>query len=130
MTSAQPRPRVVDVAFWAWTASAVMLIVLGILLITAPVPFAFFRGSGIIWSIAGLGIAYLATQMRRGDSRFRRAAIWMAMTLTVLLVLFTLLIHGILWALVGIPLMIGAYAASRPNADEWFDAVESGAGDG
>jgi hypothetical protein len=127
MMSTQPRPRSVDVVFWAWSVAAVLLVALGVLLVTAQVPFAFFRGAGIIASFAGLAVGYMAGRTRRGDARFCRAGVALSMLLTVLLVIFAVWLRGVAWALPGIPLMIGAYAAIRPSATEWFEAVESGA---
>jgi hypothetical protein len=98
---------------------------LGVLLVTSPVPSAFFRGAGIIGSFAGLAVGYMAGRTRRGDARFCRAGVVLSMVLTVLLVIFGVWLHGVAWALPGIPLMVGAYAGIRPSATEWFETVES-----
>jgi hypothetical protein len=126
MMSTEPRPRSVEVAFWAWSVAAVLLVALGILLITAQAPFAFFRGAGIIGSFAGLAIGYIAGRTRRGDARFCRAGVVLSMLLTVLLAIFAVWLHGVAWAVPGIPLMVGAYAAIRPSATEWLETAESG----
>ncbi len=125
MTSAQPRPRSVQVAYWAWLVGAVALVLLGLLIATSSAP-AFFRGAGVIFAAGGLGLAYLAARMRRGDPRFRRAAIALAMALVVLLVLFTIQVHGLGWALAAIPVLAGAIAATRQTASDWFDSVDPG----
>jgi uncharacterized membrane protein HdeD (DUF308 family) len=117
------------VAFWAWAAAGVVLVLFGLWLITNPAPL-FFRGVGLILMITGFAQAYLGSRTRTGDKRFRRAAIALALTFCVLLIVLAFLTLGPLWLAPMILLMVGAYGASRPSADEWFDAVESGADDG
>jgi len=124
MTSASSPPRIVQVAFWCWALGAVALVLLGLLIATSTAP-GFFRGAGVIFAVAGLGLAFLAGRTRRGDSRFRRAAVALALTLVVLLVLFAILVHGLGWALVAALMLAGAIAATRSSASAWFDAVES-----
>jgi hypothetical protein len=125
MTSANPRPRIVDVAFWCWVAAAFLLILFGVLLVTATAP-VFFRAAGGVFTIAGLALAYLAGRTRRRNSRFRWAAVALALTLVVLLILFDILLRGLVWLLIVILLLIGAFAATRDTASAWFDAVASG----
>lgn len=125
MTSADSRPRIVQVAFWCWLLAAVALVLLGLLIATSTAP-GFFRGAGVIFAVASLGLAYVAGRMRRGDSRFRRAAVALAMALVVLLVLFAIQVHGLGWALVAALILAGAIAATRDKATAWFDAVDSG----
>jgi hypothetical protein len=129
MTSAEPRPRSVDVAFYAWTAAGIVLVLLGMILVTSNVPM-FFRGVGFILMIVGLAQAYLGSRARGGDKRFRRAAIALALTFSVLLIVLVFIYVRLLWLLPMILLMVGAYGASRPSADEWFDAVETERDDG
>jgi predicted MFS family arabinose efflux permease len=79
----------------------------------------------VILGIAGLAIGYLAGRTRRGDKRFRRAAVALAFTLAVLLIVFAMLSGGLIWLLPLILLWTGAFAVTRPPANEWFDAVDS-----
>lgn len=129
MTSAEPRPRSVDVAFWAWTAAGVVLVLFGMWSITTPGPMLVY-GIGIILIIVGLAQAYLGNRTRAGDRRFRRAAIALALTLCLLLIVLGFLTRVLLWLLPMVLLMVGAYGASRPSADEWFNAVDTGKDDG
>jgi peptidoglycan/LPS O-acetylase OafA/YrhL len=125
MTSAQPRPQIVDVAFWSWAAAAVVLAFLGVLGIASDAP-AFYRGVGVILAVAGVAIGYLAGRTRRGDKRFRRAAVALAFTLAVLLIVFAMLSGGLVWLLSMILLWTGVLAVTRSSANDWFDAVEAG----
>jgi D-alanyl-lipoteichoic acid acyltransferase DltB (MBOAT superfamily) len=129
MTSVEPRPRSVDVAFWAWTLAGIVLVLFGMWLITNRAPM-FVHGVGFILMIVGFAQAYLGSRTRAGDRRFRRAAIALALTFCVLLIVLTFLTLGPLWLVPMILLMVGAYGASRPSADQWFDAIETGTDDG
>jgi peptidoglycan/LPS O-acetylase OafA/YrhL len=125
MTAGEPPPRIVEVAFWCWVAAAVLLILFGLLIAAATAP-AFFRGAGVIFAVAGGGLAYMAGRTRRRDSRFRRAAVALAVALVVLLLMFAVQVHGPVWALIAIPLLAGVIAATRPAATTWFDSMDSG----
>lgn len=124
MTSVDRPPSSVQVAFWCWAVAAVALALMGLLIATSTAP-AFFRGAGAIFLLAGAGLAYLAGRTRRGDSRFRRAAVALSMALVVMLVLFAIQVSGLAWALVAMLVLAGARAATRPSASKWFDAVDS-----
>jgi hypothetical protein len=125
MTSADPRPRIVEAAFWCWAVAAMLLVLFGLLVATATAPL-FFRGAGALFAVAGLALAYLAGRTRRGHSRFRWAAFALALTLVVLLILFDVLLKGLVWLLIIILLLIGAFAVTRDSATAWFDGVETG----
>ena len=109
MTSAEPRPRIVEVAFWTWVAAAILLGCFGILIATSNAP-AFSRGAGVVFVVAGLTLAYLAHRARNGRSRFRWAAVALALTLVGLLILFEILLRGLVWLLIIALLLIGAIA--------------------
>src|SRR5271165_6506304 len=129
MTAAPPRPRIVDVAFWSWLAAAVLLIVGGILpqfLSFGTVRSAalktvtdeqirswllLHKSAGVVGVLLGLAIAYLASRTRRGDKRFRRAAVALSLAGVVLLAI------GWFAAIVAVGLI------TRPNAAAWFDEV-------
>jgi hypothetical protein len=149
MTSAQPRPRIVDVAFWSWVASAIVLIIVGLWALTrsfatiragipAQVPddqvrtlVTMVRWTGGVYILIGIAIGFLAGRTRQGDKRFRRAAVTLSYATIVLVVLCALLLGfmplPVTVALIG--LIVAAVAVTRDNAAEWFDAVESGSDD-
>ncbi|HZQ31926.1 MAG TPA: hypothetical protein VFB19_09340 [Mycobacterium sp.] len=125
MTSAVPRPRIVDVAFGLWLVAAVLLIADGLWLVWVAVP-AFYRGAGGIFVAAGLAVAFLAGRTRRGDKRFQRALVALSLALSLLLVLFVLRGGPLLGAIIAAVLIAGAVLITRSSADHWFDAVDSG----
>lgn len=125
MMSANPRPRSVQIAFWAWVAAAVVLVLFGMWLIASTAPL-FVRGVGVILAISALAIGYLAARTRLGDKRFRRAAVALALTLSVLIALLATMSMRPLWLLPMVLLLAGAFAATRSTTDAWFDTVDSG----
>jgi hypothetical protein len=150
MTSANPRPRIVDAAFWCWVAAAVLLFLGGLLEMTlvkfsdlrnaypASVPdsdvkslFTYYRGVATICMVLGLAIGYLAGRTRRGDKRFRRATVALSVAGVVLLLAAKVLLGGVslLAVLAVIPLLVAIVAATRDSASAWFDAVAAGSSD-
>ena len=125
MTAPQSRPRVVTVAFWCWAAASVLLVAFGLLLAFSPdaLP-TLFRGMGVIFAAAGLGLGFVAGRARIGDARFRRAAIGLALAIVIILALFALYSRGPIWLLVMILTMVGAVLMMRPPALEWFAKEE------
>lgn len=113
-----------DVAFWIWLASAILLVAFGMLLTLASsdIP-ALFRGAGALYALAGLGLGYLAGRTRAGHARYRRAAVALALTLVVLLAVFALISRGPIWLLIMVLTMIGAVLIMRPTAAAWFDTT-------
>jgi hypothetical protein len=143
MAATIPRPRIVEVAFWSWLAGAVLLIVGGLLSVTISFDtvrsavtssvsndqvrsfLMFYRGAGVICVVIGVAIGYLAGRTRRGNKRFRRAAVALSLASVVLLAAAALLIGLPLPALLAtILLIVGAGVITRPTASAWFDAVE------
>lgn len=142
--SSPVRPRSVDVAFWLLVVGAVMLLVGGLLAATISFDavrssaatsvsdeqlrnyLTFQRGSGAICALAGTGLAFLAGKMRRGDPRFRRATVVLALV-TVVLVGLVAVFAGIhVLALLGLlPIIAGALLLTRPPAAEWFAGAGS-----
>ena len=121
MTAPQPRPRVVTAAFWCWVVAAVLLIVGGLLAASYALP-AVFRGAGVITALAGAGMAYLAGRSRRGDTRFRRAAVALSLSIVVLVALVAVMgVVHILTLLAVIPLIAGTVLMTRPAAASWAD---------
>lgn len=127
MTAPEPlpsnRPRTVEVAFWAWLVSSVLLIAFGMLLVFSEgdVP-AVLRGAGAIFAVAGLVLGYLSGRARRRDAAFRRAAVALALALVVLIALFTLMSGGLLWLIPMITAMVGSVLMMRPSSQAWFDS--------
>ena len=121
MTAPQPRPRVVTAAFWCWVVAAVLLIVGGLLAASYALP-AVFRGAGVITALAGAGMAYLAGRSRRGDTRFRRAAVALSLSIVVLVALVAVIgVVHVLTLLAVIPLIAGTVLMARPAAASWAD---------
>ena len=107
MSAPLQRPRIVSAAFWCWLAAAVMLAALGLLV------------------VAGLALGYLAGRTRTGHTRYRRAAVGLALALVVLLAMFILIGGGgVLWVLPMILTLVGAILVMRPSAQEWFPSEE------
>ncbi len=121
MTAPQPRPRVVTAAFWCWVVAAMLLIVGGLLAASVSLP-PVFRGAGAITAVAGAGMAFLAGRSRGGDTRFRRAALALSLTIVVLVALLAVfgVVH-VLTLLAVLPLIAGAVLMTRPAAASWAE---------
>jgi hypothetical protein len=116
MTAPQSRPRVVTAAFWCWLVASLLLIVGGLIPASLAVP-ALYRGAGVVIALAGVGMAFLAGRSRTGDTRFRRAAVTLSLTIVVLVaVLAVLRIPSVLTLLAVIPLIAGTVLITRPAA--------------
>lgn len=150
MTSAEPRPRSVQVAFWAWLVAAILLVLAGLMLLSVRPESAhgqfqasvsedqmqtlvwFARGVGALYIASGLAVGYLAGRTRRGHKRFRRAAVTLSYAIVLLVAAFALLfqIYPVPVLLAMIALLVAAVAATRDSADAWFDAVKPGGDSG
>ncbi|GAY14638.1 hypothetical protein [Mycobacterium sp. shizuoka-1] len=121
MTAPQPRPRIVSIAIGCWLAAAILLMVGGLLLVSAQgaVP-VFYRGAGVLWVISGAVLSYLAGRARSGDTRFRRAALTLSIGLAVLLALFVVMMGGLVWLVVLVLLIIAPVLVTRPAAQQWY----------
>lgn len=121
MTAPQPRPRVVTAAFWCWVVASMLLIVGGLLAASVSLP-PVFRGAGVITALAGVGMAFLAGRSRGGDTRFRRAALALSLTIVVLVALLAVfgVVH-VLTLLAVLPLIAGAVLMTRPAAASWAE---------
>jgi hypothetical protein len=119
MTAPQSRPRVVTAAFWCWLIASILLIVGGLLAASVSIP-AVFRGAGVVTALAGAGMAFLAGRSRNGDTRFRRAALALALTIVVLVALCAVfgVVH-VLTLIAVIPLIAGTVLMTRPAASSW-----------
>lgn len=118
------RPQAVAVAFWCWVVAAVLLMVGGTLTATAEVPAAYHilvLGFGVITAVAGAAMAFSAGRARRGDNRFRRAAVALSMATVVVVGVLALLGVAQLLSLVALlPLIAGTVSITRPDAQSWF----------
>lgn len=119
------RPRIVEVAFWIWLLSSILLVLFGLLLALSQgnVP-PLFRGAGALYVLAGLALGYLAGRARRGHAGYRRAGVGLALAIVVVLALFSLMSRGLIWLLIMILTMVGAVLIMRPAAQGWFDSEE------
>lgn len=125
-----PRPRSFEIAFWLLVVAAIGLMTSGMMLAAtpAPVPVA-FRGMGVLFALAGAGLAFLIGRARRGDARFRSAAAGLSFALSGLLAMFTLLSGGGLWVIILILTAAGAVLLTRASTKEWFED-QAGCSDG
>lgn len=119
------RPRVVNVAFWAWLAAATLTAALGLLQLSEPAP-VFFRLIGAVLLVVGLAQGFLTGRARKGDPRFARAALALAMT-TVVLNAVMLFVFGagplalVLIAVIMALLIAGTYSITRPESQAWLN---------
>lgn len=135
MTTPENRPRSVDAAFWCWLLAAVLLVALGLLTFTNGVTavraagaadgtdvsgiVTLFQGTGIIAVLVGLGTAFLARQVRRGDDRFRRAALALSVVAAFILLLASLGVSVLFIVPLGV-LLAASVLITRPSAKQWF----------
>jgi hypothetical protein len=81
-----------------------------------------YRGAGVITALGGAGMAYLAGRSRRGDTRFRRAAVTLSLTLVVLVAVVAVLgVVHVLTLVAVIPLIAGTVLITRPVASSWAE---------
>ena len=129
MTATQPRPRVVDTAFWLLLVGAALLLAGGLLAATLSFDtvrqanLIFHRGVGVGCVLAGAGLGFLAGRTRTGDARFHRATIGLSMAIVVLVALVAVFagIH-VLSLLALLPIIVGSLLLTRPTAMDWFAA--------
>ncbi|MBX7435034.1 hypothetical protein JDV09_23475 [Mycobacterium sp. Y57] len=134
------RPRVVNIAFWCFVGGAVIMMAGGLMSASTSYEYAraaipatvgddevrsyltVYRGSGIVAAIAAAGLAFLAGRARRGDARFRRAAVALAAAIVVLIGLLALLV-GVanpVMLLSLLPMLAGVILMMRPAARDWY----------
>ncbi|MUM19830.1 hypothetical protein FZI91_04770 [Mycobacterium sp. CBMA271] len=143
MTPDQPRPRIVDVAFWFWVVSAALLFLNGLAGVSQRFAelrahakpevtdeqvrnlIAFARAWGVLCILLAIGIAFLAGRTRQGDKRFRRALI----ALSVVSVLGAIAMAssgsvGPVLLIAALSLIVANVLIIRPTAQDWFDGNE------
>ncbi|OHU79681.1 MULTISPECIES: hypothetical protein [Mycobacteriaceae] len=145
MTPEQPRPRIVDVAFWFWVVSSAALFLNGLAGVTqrfdavraAAKPeltdaeirnlVTYFRAWGVLCIVLAAGIAFLAGRTRQGDKRYRRALI--ALSLVSVLGAIAMASSGSVGPLLliaALSLIVANVLIIRPTAQNWFDGGEHG----
>lgn len=139
--SPEPRPTVVSVATWLLLLGAAMLIAGGIY--TATVAFdtlrrvapssvsdasvrsylTLYRGTGALFAVSGLGLAFLAMRTRDRDARFRRAVLGLALAIVVLAGGAAVFSGAHILALLSlVPIIVGVLLLNRQDAIAWFAA--------
>lgn len=118
--SPSPASRRATIAFSCWLVGAVLLIVGGLIAASVPWPGAestLFRAVGVLTSLAGAGMAYLAGRSRSGSVRHRRAAVALSMAIVVVVGLMAALrlapVH-ILTLLALLLLIVGTGLSAAP----------------
>jgi hypothetical protein len=145
MTPEQPRPRIVDVAFWFWVVSSAALFLNGLAGVTqrydavraAAKPeltdadvrdlVSYFRAWGVLCILLAAGIAFLAGRTRQGDKRYRRALI--ALSLVSVLGAIAMASTGSVGPLLlvaALSLIVANVLIIRPTAQSWFEGDEHG----
>lgn len=143
--SAANRPRIVEAAFWTLLVGAVLLVAAGLLVATVnadlvrdalPDSFSdeeertyllFFRALGALYALAGAGLAFLTGQLRKGDVRWRRATLWLAVTTIVVVTALTVIGGtGVLPLVALVPVLVGAMLLGRAKAKAWFQREAGG----
>jgi hypothetical protein len=139
MTTTEPRPRSLTIAFWLLVVGAVMLMAGGLLAITLgydllrealPSSFSdqavhqllvFRRGAGVICVVAGLALAFLTGRTRTGDVRYRRATLGLGLAIIVLVGIMQVFVNiGLIALLSLLPIIVGTLLLSRPPVAKWF----------
>lgn len=124
------RPATVVGAFACWIVAAVLIAALGLLVLTGPAGLA-QKVIGILLLLVGLALAFLADRARKGDIRFARAALGLAMASVAFLALLLLIakVAGIVLAIAVIIalLILGAVLNQRRTSQSWYEQHEAGA---
>jgi hypothetical protein len=118
MTAPQSRPRAVTAAFWCWVVASLLLIVGGLIAASVSALPTVYRGGGVITALAGAAMAFLAGRTRSGDTRYRRAAIALSLTIVVFVAIVSVLggaVH-VLTLIAVLPLIAGTVLITRPAA--------------
>lgn len=145
MTPEQPRPRIVDVAFWFWVVAAAALFLNGVAGVTqrydvvraAAKPelsdeyvrnlVTYFRAWGVLCILLAVGIAFLARRTRQGDKRYRRALIALSLVSVLgAIAMATSRSVGPLLLIAALALIVANVLIIRPSAQDWFDGRDHG----
>lgn len=136
----QKRPRVVDIAFWLLIVGATVMIVGGLMALTATYDAArasipdtvsdddvrnyltIYRSSGVGVAAAAAALAFFAGRARRGDARSRRATFGLVFAILVVVLLLAVGI-GVAHPLVLLallPMLVGVSLSAGPTARTWY----------
>ncbi|MFF0817905.1 hypothetical protein ACFYVR_22475 [Rhodococcus sp. NPDC003318] len=134
------RPRPVDVAYWLWIVCAALLVLFGLLALTASgdavreqllangvapdsvdALVSLLRGSGGLAIAVGLGTGFMAGPVRAGHPGFRRAEVALTGVYAVIQVLSTAVGVGQLpMLLTAVGMLAAAAVVFLPSARGWF----------
>lgn len=79
------------------------------------------RGVGILFAVAGAGLAGLAVRARRRDPRSRRAAMALGLAITVVVAVAAVFAGTHILALLSlVPIIVGTLLLGRPPVVEWY----------
>lgn len=80
-----------------------------------------YRGTGVLFALAGAALVWFAARARNRDPRSRRAAMALALTVVVLVAVAAVFSGTHILALLGLlPTIVGALLLSRPGVIEWY----------
>lgn len=143
-SESSPRPRVLDISFWLFIGGATIMIVGGLMAVSATYEVArsslpdtitdsgvrdyltVYRYSGAGVAVAAAALAFLAGRARRGDVRSRRAVFGLVFAILVVVLVLAVGV-GVAQPLVLLallPMLAGVALAAGPAARNWY--VEGG----
>lgn len=80
-----------------------------------------YRGTGILFGIAGMALVWFAGRARSRDLRSRRAAMALGLAVVVLVAVAAVLSGTHILALLSLlPIVVGTLLLSRPAVTEWY----------
>lgn len=140
MSERESRPRTVEVAYWLWLACAALLVLVGLLSLTASgdavreqliaggvdpgdvdALVTLLRGSGGLAAAVGLGIGFLAGPVRAGHAGFRRAAVTLSGVYAAIQVLSVAVGVGqVPTLLIAVGMVVAAVLVYLPSGRDWF----------
>lgn len=140
MAERAARPRLVDVAYWLWVVCAALLVLFGLLALTASgdavreqllangakpdgvdALVSLLRGSGGLAVAVGLGTGFLAGPVRAGHPGFRRAEVALTGVYAVIQLLSMAVGVGQLPTLLtALGMLAAAVLVYLPSARGWF----------
>jgi hypothetical protein len=126
MTTTEPRPRAVDVAFWLLVVGAVLLLAGGML--AATLSYDTLRSAALptvsdqtIRDYLRFHRGALVVRTRAGDPRFRRATMGLGLAIVVLVGVVAVFFGTHIFALLSLlPIIVGTLLLSRPPVAKWF----------
>lgn len=142
------RPAAVMTAFWLLIAGVILLMMAGLLTVTADFDtvratspswasddavrsyLRLFRGMGLLFCLAALALTGLAVRARDGDPRYRRAVMALGLAIVVMVPLAAVITGAVLiLALLSLlPIIAGVMLLNRPVVIQWFQQGRSADG--